>query len=37
VPALASRVVQDGFGLAALVLIVILARLRTPAEHVTGG
>ena len=37
VPALAARVVQDGFGLAALVLIVILARLRAPAEHVTGG
>ena len=37
VPALAARVVQDGFGLAALVLIVILARLRAPAEHVPGG
>ena len=37
VPVLAARVVQDGFGLAALVLIVILARLRAPAEHVPGG
>jgi alpha-1,2-mannosyltransferase len=37
VPVLAARVVQDGFGLAALGLIVILARLRAPAEHVPGG
>jgi len=37
VPALAARVVQDGFGLAALVLIVILARLRAPAERVPAG
>jgi hypothetical protein len=37
VPVLAARVVQDGFGLAALVLIVILARLRAPAEHGPGG
>ena len=37
VPVLGARVVQDGFGLAALVLIVILARLRAPAEHVPGG
>jgi alpha-1,2-mannosyltransferase len=34
VPALAARVVQDGFVLAALVLVVILARLRPPAERV---
>jgi alpha-1,2-mannosyltransferase len=31
VPALAARVVQDGFGLAALVLIGVLARLRPAA------
>ena len=31
VPALAARVVQDGFGLAALVLIGVLARLRVAA------
>jgi alpha-1,2-mannosyltransferase len=37
VPVLAARVVQDGFGLAALVLIVILARLRAPAERVPAG
>jgi alpha-1,2-mannosyltransferase len=34
VPVLAARVVQDGFGLAALALVVILARLRAPAEDV---
>jgi len=34
VPALAARVVQDGFTLAALALIVILARLRAPVERV---
>jgi alpha-1,2-mannosyltransferase len=34
VPAVAARVVQDGFGLAALVLIGVLARLRAPAERV---
>jgi alpha-1,2-mannosyltransferase len=33
-PVLAARVVQDGFVLAALALVVILARLRAPAEHV---
>jgi alpha-1,2-mannosyltransferase len=32
VPALAARVVQDGFGLAALVLIGVLARLRTATD-----
>ncbi|HJY73211.1 MAG TPA: hypothetical protein VJ347_15645, partial [Streptosporangiaceae bacterium] len=37
VPVLAARVVQDGFGLAALALIVILARLRGPAERVPAG
>jgi alpha-1,2-mannosyltransferase len=37
VPVTAARVVQDGFGLAALALIVILARLRAPAEHGPGG
>jgi hypothetical protein len=34
VPVLAARVVQDGFGLAALALVVILARLRAPAADV---
>jgi alpha-1,2-mannosyltransferase len=34
VPVLAARVVQDGFGLAALALVVILARLPAPAEDV---
>jgi alpha-1,2-mannosyltransferase len=37
VPVLAARIVQDGFGLAALALVVILARLRAPAEHVPAG
>jgi len=37
VPILAARVVQDGFGLGALGLIVILAWLLPPAEHVPGG
>jgi alpha-1,2-mannosyltransferase len=32
VPVLAARVVQDGFGLAALVLIGVLARLRTATD-----
>jgi alpha-1,2-mannosyltransferase len=36
VPALAARVVQDGFGLAALVLIGVLARLRA-ARRVPAG
>ena len=40
VPALAARVVEDGFGIAAVVLVVILARLpaadrRAPADVVT--
>jgi alpha-1,2-mannosyltransferase len=33
VPALAARVVQDGFGIAALALIVVLARLRAAAPR----
>jgi alpha-1,2-mannosyltransferase len=33
VPALAARVVQDSFGLAALALIVVLARLRAAASR----
>ena len=37
VPALAARVVQDGFGLAALVLIGVLARLRAAARRVPAG
>jgi alpha-1,2-mannosyltransferase len=37
VPVLAARVVQDGFGLAALVLIVVLARLRPASRRVAGG
>jgi alpha-1,2-mannosyltransferase len=37
VPMLAARVVQDGFGLAALALVVILARLPAPAKQVPGG
>ncbi|MGH3229937.1 MAG: glycosyltransferase family 87 protein [Streptosporangiaceae bacterium] len=37
VPAVAARVVQDGFGIAALALVVILARPRAPAEHVPAG
>jgi alpha-1,2-mannosyltransferase len=32
VPVLAARVVQDGFAVAALALIVVLARLRAPGE-----
>jgi alpha-1,2-mannosyltransferase len=34
VPVLAARVVQDGFGLAALALVLVLARLRAPAGRV---
>jgi alpha-1,2-mannosyltransferase len=34
VPVLAARVVQDGFALAALALVLVLAQLRAPAEHV---
>jgi len=37
VPVLAARVVQDGFGLAALALVVVLARLPAPAERVPAG
>jgi alpha-1,2-mannosyltransferase len=37
VPALAARVVQDGFGIAALLLIVVLARLRAAARRVPAG
>lgn len=37
VPILAVRVVQDGFGLAALALVVILPPLRAPAERVPAG
>ena len=34
VPVLAARVVQDGFGFAALALVLVLARLRAPAGRV---
>lgn len=37
VPVLAARVVQDGFGLAALALVLVLARLRAPAGRVPAG
>jgi alpha-1,2-mannosyltransferase len=37
VPDLAARVVQDGFALAAVVLVVILARPRAAAERVPAG
>ena len=37
VPVLAARVVQDGFGLAALVLIGVLARLRAAARRVPAS
>jgi alpha-1,2-mannosyltransferase len=37
VPVLAARVVQDGFGLAALVLIGVLARLRPAGRRVPAG
>ena len=37
VPVLAARVVQDGFGLAALVLIIVLARLRPAGRRVPAG
>jgi alpha-1,2-mannosyltransferase len=37
VPALAARVVEDAFGIAALVLVVILARLRDPGRSGRPG
>jgi alpha-1,2-mannosyltransferase len=37
VPVLAARVVQDGFGLAALALVLVLARLPAPAGRVPAG
>ena len=37
VPALAARVVEDGFGIAAVALIVILARLPAPDRRATGN
>jgi len=37
VPVLAARVVQDGFGLAALALIGVLARLRAAASRAPAG
>jgi len=37
VPVLAARLVQDGFGLAALVLIGVLARLRPAGRRVPAG
>jgi alpha-1,2-mannosyltransferase len=37
VPALAARVMQDSFGIAALALIVVLARLRAAATHAPAG
>jgi alpha-1,2-mannosyltransferase len=36
VPALAARVVEDGFGIAAVALIVILARLPAAGRRATG-
>jgi len=36
VPVLAARVVQDAFGIAALALIVIFARLRDAGRRVAG-
>src|SRR6476661_7840185 len=36
VPALAARVVEDGFGIAAVVLVVILARLPAADRRATG-
>jgi alpha-1,2-mannosyltransferase len=37
VPALVARVVQNGFGLAALVLVLVLARLRAAPQRVKSG
>jgi len=37
VPTLAARVVQDSFGIAALALIVVLARLRAALPHAPEG
>jgi alpha-1,2-mannosyltransferase len=37
VSALLARIVEDGFGIAALALLVILARLRDPGQRVTPG
>jgi hypothetical protein len=37
VPALAARAVQDGFGLAGLLLIVILARLPAASQPRRAG
>ncbi len=37
VPAPAARVVQDGFGLGALVLVLVLARLRAAPQRITSG
>jgi alpha-1,2-mannosyltransferase len=37
VPVLAARIVQDGFGIAAIALIVILARLRAAAPRAPAG
>jgi alpha-1,2-mannosyltransferase len=37
VPALLARIVEDGFGIAALVLLVILARLRDPGPRVPSS
>jgi hypothetical protein len=37
VPALLARIVEDGFGIAALALLVILAMLRAPSPRVTPG
>jgi len=37
VPALVARIVQDAFGIAALALLVILARLRDARRHVPSG
>jgi hypothetical protein len=36
VPALAARVVEDGFGIAAVALVVILARLPAADRRATG-
>jgi alpha-1,2-mannosyltransferase len=37
VPTLAARVVQDGFGIAALALVAVLARLRTAIPRAPAG
>jgi alpha-1,2-mannosyltransferase len=37
VPAPAARVVQDGFALGALVLVLVLARLRAGPQRITSG